>query len=44
MNGSRTPTAKKRLAAAIPIWPVAGSRAMIDQVIVGNPIAYRPAA
>jgi hypothetical protein len=43
MNGSLTPTAKKRLAAAIPIWPVAASRAMIDQVI-GNPIAYLPAA
>src|SRR5215470_11510582 len=33
MNGRRTPTAKKRLAAAMPKRPVFVSRAMIDQVI-----------
>src|SRR3569623_2787222 len=33
MKGTRAPTAKKRVATAMPNWPVAGSRAMIDQVI-----------
>src|SRR5260221_10296363 len=31
--GTRAPTAKNRVATAIPNWPVALSRAMIDQVI-----------
>src|SRR5215813_7865524 len=31
--GTRAPTAKNLVATAIPIWPVRGSRAMIDQVI-----------
>src|SRR5436190_8011210 len=31
--GTRAPTAKNLVATAIPIWPVSGSRAMIDQVI-----------
>src|SRR6266700_8350869 len=31
--GTRAPTAKKRVATAIPNWPVMSSRAMIDQVI-----------
>src|SRR6516165_7976894 len=31
--GTRAPTAKNLVATAIPIWPVAVSRAMIDQVI-----------
>src|SRR3984957_14345074 len=31
--GTRAPTAKKRVATAIPNWPVKLSRAMIDQVI-----------
>src|ERR1700690_4262671 len=33
MCGTRAPTAKNRVATAMPIWPVALSRAMIDQVI-----------
>src|SRR6266700_5894858 len=33
MWGTRAPTAKKRVATAMPIWPVRESRAMIDQVI-----------
>src|SRR5215468_2934817 len=33
MCGTRAPTAKNLVATAIPIWPVRGSRAMIDQVI-----------
>src|ERR1700730_17298033 len=33
MCGTRAPTAKKRVATAMPNWPVALSRAMIDQVI-----------
>jgi hypothetical protein len=33
MNGTRAPTAKKRVATAMPIWPVASSLAMIDQVM-----------
>src|SRR5882757_584068 len=32
--GTRAPTAKKRVATAMPKWPVAESRAMIDQVIL----------
>src|ERR1700686_3044583 len=31
--GTRAPTAKNRVATAIPNWPVALSRAMIDQVM-----------
>src|ERR1700752_2551393 len=31
--GTRAPTAKNLVATAMPIWPVRGSRAMIDQVI-----------
>src|SRR6478735_6392273 len=31
--GTSAPTAKNRVATAIPNWPVASSRAMIDQVI-----------
>src|ERR1700732_1642980 len=31
--GTRAPTAKNRVATAIPNWPVKLSRAMIDQVI-----------
>src|SRR5260221_13915589 len=31
--GTRAPTAKNLVATAMPNWPVAGSRAMIDQVI-----------
>src|SRR4051812_7267635 len=34
MNGTRAPTAKKRVATAIPIWPFESSLAMFDQVIV----------
>src|SRR5690242_7842867 len=34
--GTRAPTAKKRVATAMPIWPVAESRAMIDQVILSR--------
>src|SRR3954466_1940602 len=33
MCGTRAPTAKNLVATAMPIWPVRGSRAMIDQVI-----------
>src|SRR5258707_11983811 len=32
--GTRAPTAKNRVATAMPKWPVAESRAMIDQVIL----------
>src|SRR5438270_1365664 len=32
--GTRAPTAKNRVATAMPNWPVASSRAMIDQVIL----------
>src|SRR4249920_651562 len=31
--GTRAPTAKNLVATAMPMWPVAGSRAMIDHVI-----------
>src|SRR6185312_5640371 len=31
--GTRAPTAKNLVATAMPMWPVRGSRAMIDQVI-----------
>ena len=41
MYGTRAPTAKNFVATAMPNWPVALSRAMIDQVI-SKP--YRPAA
>src|SRR5258706_13034564 len=34
--GTREPTAKNRVATAIPNWPVASSRAMIDQVILSS--------
>src|SRR4051812_17476628 len=34
MCGTRAPTAKNRVATAMPNWPVASSRAMIDQVIL----------
>src|SRR3954469_6122350 len=34
MCGTRAPTAKNFVATAMPNWPVAGSRAMIDQVIL----------
>jgi hypothetical protein len=33
MCGTSAPTAKKRVATAMPSSPVAGSRAMIDQVM-----------
>src|SRR5215471_11864106 len=33
MKGTRAPTAKKRVATAMPNWPVTLSRAMIDQVM-----------
>src|SRR5882757_3900562 len=33
MYGTRAPTAKNRVATAMPKWPVSLSRAMIDQVI-----------
>src|SRR5215468_4734422 len=33
MWGTRAPTAKKRVATAMPNWPVTLSRAMIDQVM-----------
>src|SRR5206468_11024040 len=32
--GTRAPTAKNLVATAMPIWPVEGSQAMIDQVIL----------
>src|ERR1700759_4516290 len=32
--GTLAPTAKNRVATAMPKWPVASSRAMIDQVIL----------
>src|SRR4030088_3243749 len=34
--GTRAPTAKNRVATAIPNCPVASSRAMIDQVILSS--------
>src|SRR4051812_14390535 len=34
MCGTRAPTAKNSVATAMPKWPVASSRAMIDQVIL----------
>src|ERR1700741_3705761 len=37
MCGTRAPTAKNLVATAMPIWPVALSLAMIDQVIL-NPL------
>src|SRR6476619_5048243 len=37
MCGTRAPTAKNLVATAMPIWPVRGSRAMIDQVILSLP-------
>src|SRR6185312_16148680 len=36
--GTRAPTAKNRVATAMPIWPVRGSRAMIDHVICLSPL------
>src|ERR1700676_2122753 len=36
MCGTRAPTAKNRVATAIPNWPVELSRAMIDQVILSS--------
>src|SRR6185295_423288 len=32
--GTSAPTAKNRVATAMPIWPVRASRAMIDQVML----------
>src|SRR5262245_4977999 len=35
--GTRAPTAKNLVATAMPIWPVEGSRAISDQVILSSP-------
>src|SRR5882724_13552954 len=37
--GTRAPTAKNLVATAMPNWPVAESRAMIDQVISAYPLS-----
>jgi hypothetical protein len=36
MCGTRAPTAKKRVATAMPKLPLAGSRAMIEKVMRGS--------
>src|SRR3954454_6453587 len=41
MCGTSAPTAKNRVATAMPIWPVEWSFAMIDQVIVRDALRLK---